>query len=79
MTQLFHFQCSTTKKSFVKVLILKYRPASLSRFFIGYWILHEAGFLSGLYFFYKGLPLVELVAAGNKMYVLITFCLTMRF
>ena len=23
---------------------------SSSRFFIGYWILHEAGFLSGLYF-----------------------------
>ena len=26
-------------------------PPSLSRFFIGYWILHEAGFLSGLFLF----------------------------
>jgi hypothetical protein len=32
-------------------LKIKKTPTSLSRFFIGYWILHEAGFLSGLFLF----------------------------
>ena len=64
----FIFNTQQEEKLLKKVLIFKLRYASLSRFFIGYWILHEAGFLSGLYFF-KGFYLV-IISRAFKVKVL---------
>lgn len=50
---------------------MEQRLYKLYRFFIGYWILHEAGFLSGLFYFFPkdcnphGCSPVQAIVQGN--------------
>jgi hypothetical protein len=50
MRNFFIFNLLIIQRKQRKTFVFRNFYASLPRFFIGYWILHEAGFLSGLFY-----------------------------